>query len=171
MKLTYIVSLLLLFIACKKAATSSSDVASKQNTSTTITESDISKMKFTEFVLSQETKTVVESWTEYAQLQEQVGYVKKGDLSYFNDNKKSIETLLKGLKDNIPETFSNNSILARIKIVETSIYKLESLVRLSTTTKPELMDGIKAFLIAISNLDNQLNKVIEHERNNSIPKP
>ena len=96
----YIVILLLLFISCKKADTSNNETITKQNPSTAVTESDISKIQYTEFVLSQETKTVVEPWAEYTQLQEQVGYVKKGDLSYFNDNRKAIETLLKGLKDN-----------------------------------------------------------------------
>ncbi|WP_242083030.1 hypothetical protein [Aestuariivivens sediminis] len=171
MKLIYALSLLFVLLSCKKQDPSLANTASEDMVSTTVTESDISKIDYTEFVLSQEARKMVDPWAEYHQLQEQVSYIKKGDLSYFNDNDKAIETLLKDLIKNIPEDLKNNPILARIKIVETTTYKLESLLRLSTTTKPELVEGIKAFLVAISNLDLQLNKIIELKRNENIPKP
>ena len=171
MKPIYLLGLLIFFFSCKKQNTSETDNLTEVAQDKTVTESDISKIKYTEFVLSPETQKAIENWVEYNQLQEQVGYVKKGDLSYFNDNKKAIETLLKDLNKNIPEGLKDNSILARLKVVETNTYKLESLVQLTTTTKPELTEGIKDFLIAVSNLDLQLNEVIELRRYENIPKP
>ena len=171
MKYLYILSLFLLFYCCKKKETSQTDNTIGQTLSQTINESDISKIKYTEFVLSSETLKAIENWIEYNQLQEQVDYIKKGDLSYFRDNNEAIVTLLKGLYKNIPESLNDNAILARIKAVETTLYKLEGLVKLSTTTKPELVNGIKELLIAVSNLDLQLNKFIEFKRNESIQKP
>ncbi|WP_242130827.1 hypothetical protein [Aestuariivivens marinum] len=171
MKPIYLFSLFILFLSCNQKDTSKSDNKTDQTFNKTVNESDLSKINYTEFVLSPEAQRAIENWVEYNQLQEQVGYLKKGDLSFFNDNKKAIETLLKDLNKNIPEDLKDNSILARLKVVETTIYKLESLVQLSTTTKPELIEGIKAFLISISNLDLQLNEVIELRRYENIPKP
>ncbi|WP_223551321.1 hypothetical protein [Aestuariivivens sp. NBU2969] len=171
MKPIYLFSLFILFLSCNQRDTSKSDNKTDQPFIKTVNQSDLSKINYTEFVLSPEAQRAIENWVEYNQLQEQVGYLKKGDLSFFNDNKKAIETLLKDLNKNIPEDLKDNSILARLKVVETTIYKLESLVQLSTTTKPELIEGIKAFLISVSNLDLQLNEVIELRRYENIPKP
>ncbi|WP_242202997.1 hypothetical protein [Aestuariivivens insulae] len=171
MKFLYILSLLVLLCSCKKQEATQTDNETEQTLNRSITESDVSKIKYTEFVLSPEAQKAIENWAEYSQLQEQIGYVKKGDLSYFNDNKKAIETLLKGLNKNIPDHLNDNAILARLKAIETITYKLEGLVQLSTSTKPELIDGIKELLIAVSNLDLQLNKLMEFKRNDSIQKP
>ena len=171
MKPIYLFSLFILFLSCNQRDTSKNDSKTDQTFIKTVNQSDLSKINYTEFVLSPEAQRAIENCVEYNQLQEQVGYLKKGDLSFFSDNKKAIETLLKDLNKNIPEDLKDNSILARLKVVETTIYKLESLVQLSTTTKPELIEGIKAFLISVSNLDLQLNEVIELRRYENIPKP
>ncbi|WP_242092551.1 hypothetical protein [Aestuariivivens sediminicola] len=171
MKLVYALSLVFVLYSCKKEISSTSEIEKQELPTTAVTESDVSKIQYTEFVLSQESKALIENWTEYNQMQEQVGYIKKGDLSYFNDNEEAITKLLKDLTKNIPDSLNNNTILARLKIVETNMYKLESLKRLSTSTKAELLGGIKALLVAVSNLDLQLNKIVELKRNENIPKP
>ena len=146
------------------------EVIVEEKQSEAITESDISKLDFIEFVPSQETEKITENWLEYIQLQEQVSLIKKGDFSYFIDNKEAIDELFKSIVETIPEELNNSSILARIKTVETKLYKLGSFTNLETTSKKELLSTIKEFLISISNLDLQMNKTIELE-NQNIEKP
>ena len=169
-KLLSALSLFVIFFSCKNSEGNQDAGIIEEDQYQEITENDISKLNYVEFVLSPETNKITEDWMEYIQLQEQVALIKTGDLSYLNDNKKAIETLFKDLVKTIPEKLNNNSILARIKAVETKLYKLESFANLATTSKSDLRLTIKEFLISISNLDLQMNKIIELE-NQNIEKP
>lgn len=168
MKILNILFVCLLIVSCKQKEIVEDETTISEISNNQIQEGDVSKIKYTEYVLSPETKDVVQNWSEYTQLQEQVNYVKKGNLSYFENNKETIEALFKGLYANIPEKIKENSILARVKALETKFFKLESLVNLSTTTKTELQNGIHEFLIAVTNLDLQMNKIIELESQNIV---
>lgn len=168
MKTQKILFFCLLIVACKQGEITVEDSNSQDSTTVIIAKNDISKIKYTEYVVSPEVKAIVQNWNEYNQLQEQVSYIKNGDFSYFNDNKQAITALFKGLYNNMPELLNENSILARIKTVETKFYQLESLINLDTTTGTELMDGLKQFLFAINNLDLQMNKIIELQNQNII---
>jgi hypothetical protein len=165
-----ILCLLIICFSCKNTQEENPREVVEEKQSEAITESDISKLDFIEFVPSQETEKITENWLEYIQLKEQVSLIKKGDFSYFNDNKEAVDELFKSIIETIPEELNNSSILARIKTVETKLYKLGSFANLETTSKKELLLTIKEFLISISNLDLQMNKTIELE-NQNIEKP
>ena len=160
MRKIYALILLCIVFSCEKTKESSTDIAPQEDTSEALTESDISKLKYTEYVLDSDTKIITDEWEEFNQLEEQIGYIKKGDLSYFSDESEAKKSLFKGLYDNIPEDINENSIIARIKALETKIYKLEDLANLSTSTQTDLLSGIKELLIAKSNLDLQMYKII-----------
>ena len=142
----------------------------KEPVSKSLTEKDISKLKYVEYVLDDKTGKVIEKWLKYKDLEDIIQNVKKGDLSYFNDNKKAIKTFLTEFKKDIPDTINTPSVNARITALETKLYKLESLSNLETTTKQELGETIKEFLQAYSNLNLQMNKKLENDSQH-IEKP
>lgn len=128
-----------------------------------ITGKELSKLSFTEFVLDTKTENIVKDWQEYYQLQDAVINAKKGDLSFFKDNKEGIKLILRDLVLNIPDSVNSDATLARILALETKLYKLESLANLPTTSKQELTNTIKEFLESFSNFNFQMNKKIEKD--------
>lgn len=163
-----IISLFIVLSSCKQTE-DNAGANDSQNSSQELSQKDISKLDFVDFGLDEKTEKAIENWQEYYQLQDAINNVKKGDLGFFNNNE-VIETLLKDLKKNIPKAVNTPATLARIQVLETKIYKLESASNLLTTTKNELMGCVKEFLEAFSNLNFQMNKKLEKE-NNTIQKP
>ncbi|WP_111308988.1 hypothetical protein [Confluentibacter sediminis] len=163
--------ILLMCLSCKKTTqtdTENSDVAKK---SQTITEKDMSKLKYLDFSIDDRVKPIVGSWQEFNQLNDIIESVKKGDLSYFKtDAKKNLKTLLTDIRETIPDTINKPAILARITVLETKLYKTESLSNLSTTKKGDLLNTLEELLVSFSNLNFQLNKKIENDARN-IEKP
>ena len=171
MKIKFLsVLVLVLFFSCNKKQENSELTIVKVDDSLLIKEKDITKLQYTDYILDERTENTIVTWVEYSQLQDAVNKVKKGDFSLFKNNDNEFQDLLKNLKQNIPLEVNTASILARITVIETKIYKLESLSKLSTTTKPELLEITKEFLVAFSNLNLQLNKKLEAD-NIIIEKP
>lgn len=164
-----ILCLLLILISCKNnQETSPDDNVEKQ--SQEITELDISKLKYTDYALDAKTEDVIKDWQAYYQLQDVIINIKKGDLSFFNNNEEEVKILLSKLRESIPQQISSPSVLARMLVLETKILKLESLSNLATTSKEELLNTIKEFLVACSNINFQMNKKIEFD-GRDIEKP
>jgi len=162
-KILTILSLILLFSGCKKKLENEEAELIEQNNTQGVSEKDIEDLDYIDYALDQKTDAIIQDWTEYLQIQDVVNNVKIGDLSFFNDNEKAIKLLLKELKANIPEALKATSIEARLLVVETKLYKLESLSNLSTTGKEELLATIEEFLVAFSNLNLQMNKKVEFD--------
>lgn len=171
-KVLTILSLLVLFVSCKKTPeTSFPDVDKIDNqNSQEITEADVSKLKYIDYTLDVKTEDAIKDWKEYTQLQDIISNIKRGDLSFFNDNEEQVKILIKDLKDNMPKQVKSPSVSARLLVWETKILKLESLSNLSTTSKDELLDVIKEFLVACSNVNFQMNKKVEFD-SRTIEKP
>ncbi len=136
-----------------------------------ITEADIAKFKYTDYILDSKTNDVLVGWSNFYQLQDVISTIKKGDLSYFNDNEKGVKELFKELKKNIPAAMNTDAISVRITAFETQFYKLQEAAGISNTTKKQLLANIKNVLIAFSNLKLQMNKKIEADIYNKITKP
>jgi hypothetical protein len=178
--------LLVLFVfivSCKKSTESNGNNTIDDLQSEIITESDISNLDYTEYVLDTKTEIALESWLKYHELVTMIDDVKRGDLTYFSDpnSKKNIENFFIALKKLMPEALKtatdsisepevSPSIMARILVFETKMYKLESFSNLSTTTKEELGETIKEYLIAFSNFNFQMNKKLEKD-GQQIEKP
>lgn len=169
-KFLSIVCVLVLLVSCKKKQDTTALESAKPNESQKIKEKDIAKIQFTDYILDGRAEDFIVNWTPYKQLEDVIINVKKGDLNFFENNNKAIINLLRTLKQTVPSEVNNNAILARITALETKLLKLESLYNLSTTTKPELIENIQAFLVAFSNLNLQINKKIEAD-NMIIEKP
>jgi hypothetical protein len=158
------VSILVVVFSCKKAAQNNTQDADAADKSQTITEKDISKFKYLDFTIDEKAQPLIEPWQPYKQLEDIMVNVKKGDLSYFKaDAKKNLKTLLTDMREHIPDTLNTPSILARIAVVETTLYKTESLSNLSTTKKETLANTLKELLVSFSNLNFQINKKLEKD--------
>jgi hypothetical protein len=166
----YVLSFLFLFFSCKKKQEVPVEDVVKQENIQLVTEQDISNLKYIEYALDPKTEEAVQDWAEYEQIEEVIANVKKGDLSFFNDNEKAIQLLLKELRQNIPKPLGSSSIIARILVFETKILKLESLANLSTTTKEELLHTVKELFVSFYTLSFQMNKKVEFD-NRTIERP
>tara|TARA_R110002049_G_scaffold65035_1_gene170944 strand:+ start:67833 stop:68357 length:525 start_codon:yes stop_codon:yes gene_type:complete len=167
-----ILGLTLLILSCKQTEEKTVTETEEIPVTEKISETDISKMNYTEYVLDPKTEATIEEWLKYHEFDAVVENVKQGDLSYFHDNDRNniIRNFFIALKKAIPETVNSSAVLARILVLETKTWKLESLSNLSTTTEDELNQTIKEFLIAFSNLNLQMNKKLEKDSQN-IEKP
>ncbi len=162
-----IACMLLTCLSCGKQSETTNKDKKTTKESQLITEKDITKFKYLDFGLDDKVSALIESWQEYNDLEKIIIDVKTGDLSYFkNDAKKNLKTLLTDIKETMPDTIKTPSVLARITIIETNLYKTESLSNLSTTKKEELQKTIKELLVSFSNLNFQMNKKLENDFHN-----
>lgn len=162
-KILILLTLIFFYSGCKKNTENENTKSIEQNNTLGISEKDIENLDYIDYALDKKADTIIQDWTEYLQIQDVTNSVKTGDLSFFNDNTKAIKLLLVALKRNIPEAVKATSIEARLLVVETKLYKLESLSNLSSTGKEELLATIKEFLVAFSNLKLQINKKVEFD--------
>ncbi|MEP3838393.1 MAG: hypothetical protein ABJM36_12135 [Algibacter sp.] len=154
---------LLTFSACKKNQEETVDDEVPQIKTHDITEQDVNKIKYIDYILDTKTQDAVKDWQEYKQLENLISNIKKADLTYFTEDEKVLILFLKELKQNIPAALKSESTNSRILVIETQLLKLKSLYNLSTTSKEELKLSIKEFLVAFSNLNFQMNKKIEFD--------
>ncbi len=165
-----ILSLFIIFLACKKAEETGTEVNTGEHPEEKVTEKELSKIDYVDYALDIKTEDAVKDWKEYHQLHDVIMNLKKADLSFFSDNDEAINALLKEIKINIPASVKSPSILARIIALETKLRKLKSLYNLDTTSKEELKTTIKDFLVAFSSLNLQINKKVEFD-SQDIEKP
>lgn len=160
-KLISLLSIFVVFLTCKKDQENTEVVVEKPIESLEITAKDVSKIRYTDYILDERTENAIINWNEYKQLANVIHNVKKGNFSFFSNNEKETNDLLRNLKQNIPLEVNSNAITARIIAFETKLLKLQSLYNLSTTSKQELIGLTKEFLVAFSNLNLQMNKKLE----------
>lgn len=170
MKALLYITLLFFVFSCKDKDVSQALETAKDETSLKITKDDISKLKYTQFILDSKTKNSQEFWQKYAELDEIVSNVNQADLSFFKENNEVLVAFVKDLKKTIPEEVNTPLINARLVALETQMLKLEGVVNLSHPEKKELLLVVRDFLTAFSNLNLQINKKFEKESQN-IQKP
>ncbi|RED50679.1 hypothetical protein [Seonamhaeicola aphaedonensis] len=155
--------------SCKNSNENEGNLTTKKDNQE-ITEKDISNIDYIEFLLDEKTEKHTNNWLEYKQIQEIISNIKKGDLTFLYDNRAVVDSTLTELKLYIPEPLNSPSISARINAFETKMLKLESIYNLNTTKNDELLEALKDFFIAFSNLNLQMNKKVEFD-NLDIQKP
>lgn len=135
-----------------------------------ITNKDIEQIKFTEYVLSDLAERKTKDWIKFQNLLDQIEILKKGDVSFFKDDKAILQSFITDLKNEIPESLNATSIIVRLTVLETTMFKLDEILNLQNVTKQSILNNIKDVLIAQNNLILQINKKIEKESQN-ITKP
>jgi len=163
---SYIVVFLILIFRCNNATVQQSEeTEGATKTSKAITEKDIESFRFYDYGLSNDSKKGIENWQKYWELNEQIDYLKKVDFSFFDSEKAILKAFLNDLKTEMPEAIKTAPILSRITALETKLLKLNSTLKLDNADKTERLNDIKEFLIAMSNLNLQINKKFELEAN------
>lgn len=168
-----ILFLVILFISsCNTQTTNDSNIFKEIETidSSQITSRDITKLKYTDFALSNLTKSKTSNWQKFNELTDKIEILKTGDLSFFRDDKAILVGFLNDLKNEIPESLKTSAILVRLSVIETNFLKMEGLASLSSAKKEDLLIIIKDVLVSYSNLVFQMNKKFEKESQN-IEKP
>lgn len=135
-----------------------------------ISQDDVDKIKYTDYILDAKTKSTIEQWQKYTELEEVIIEVKKGDFSFFIENSDILIALLKDLKETTPEKINTRAIQARLIALETIFLKFEDQLMRANATKPELLEVLKEVLKSFSNLNLQINKKFEKDGQN-IQKP
>jgi len=170
MRFLSLLCLLFCLFACNQAENENASDSQNKVDSLKVTKEDISKLDFIEFVLDEKAEKLFENWTSYTELDNHISDLKQGDISFFKDNPELLNALLKDFKETLPEQINSPAILARVKELETKIYKLQSITNITNGNKNVLYPVIKELLISFSNFNLQVNKKIEKESQN-IQKP
>jgi len=170
--LTVFISVFLfLNISCNKSSQSSETTFEEKNSKEFIVSAkDINQLKFTEFALSDLSEKYTIDWLKFQELQVEISSLKKGNISFFSDDTAILKAFITDLKNEVPETINIPSILVRLSVLETTIFKLESIVNLHNIKKELLLNAIKEVLVANSNVILQMNKKFEKD-SQKIEKP
>ena len=169
----YILSSLILFLyfSCNRnTETSKKNLQEVNSEDFKVSAKDIDNIKYTEFALSNLSENAIENWLKFHELQEEITLLKKGEMSFFKDDKAILQGLITDLKNEIPKNLSTSSILVRLSVLETAIFKLEGISSLSNVNKEVILNAIKDVLVANSNVILQMNKKLEKDSQN-IQKP
>jgi len=167
----YILSSLILFLNFSCNTESSKKTLQEVNSENfKVLAKDIDNIKYTEFALSNLSENATENWLKFHELQEEIVILKKGELSFFKDDKAILVSLITDLKNEIPKDLNTSSILVRLSVLETAMFKLEGISSLSNVNKEVILTAIKDVLVANSNVILQMNKKLEKDSQN-IEKP
>ena len=131
-----------------------------QNTSAEenkITIKDIEQIKYTEFALSDLSEKYTRNWLKFQEFLSQIEILKKGNLSFFKDDKVILQGFITDLKNEIPEDLNTPSTLVRLTVLETTMFKLEGVSNINNVNKEMVLNAIRDVLVAHSNLILQIN--------------
>lgn len=163
--------LILLNVQCKKTTTEPTpETVTKIVDESIITAQDIETITLTEYVLSDAATEHTKNWIKFQNLQSEIEQLKKGNLSFYTEDKDILKGFLTDLKNEIPEEVSMSSILVRLTVLETFMYKLDEAARLSSTPKEVLLTNIEDVLVSYNHFIYQLNKEVE-KKSQQIIKP
>ncbi|MFD2725100.1 hypothetical protein [Hyunsoonleella rubra] len=165
LKTLRIFGIVILLLSCKNSTQNDAEKTTHTNNSE-LTKDDIANLKYLEFTLDPQAESIAEPWDAYSRLREAVEGVKNADFSFFNAEEKASEELIKDLKATVPDTLNTPSVLSRILVMQTMLQKMQETSGLSTTTKAELSQAVRDVLVAYSNLNFQLNKKLEKDKQN-----
>jgi len=163
--------LTILNFSCKKTTTIETESTPATETKASdikITAKDIEKLDYTEYVLSDLAETKTQDWTKFQELIAQIEILKKGDLSFFQEDKTLLETFLTDLKSEVPALLNEPAILVRLNVFETTAFKLEGISELSNLDKNAILNYVKDVLISYTNIIFQINKKLEKDSQNII---
>ena len=162
----YFIALLMASFGCKNKESQSTEQATEVSADKNdITPKDIESFRFDDYALSNDSKKALENWQKYQELNEQISFIKDADFSFFTGEKNVLKAFLNDFKVEMPETIKTTSIISRITVMETMVLKLNSTLKLDTVDKTTQLKAIKELLIAMSNLNLQINKKFELDAN------
>ncbi len=168
MKFNVVMFSLFFVFACKNTTTTQKNEEKLEETieNSKITSKNIENLKFNDYVLSSDSERLIVSWQKYREFSNQIEFLKKADFSFFGGEKKALTELIKELKKETPKQVNTNAVQSRMVVLETTILKLHNDLNLNNSSKKTRLKSIKEVLIAMSNLNNQVNSKLEFDKNN-----
>lgn len=153
----------LIITSCQDSQNKNAENTLSDSFAEVVSKEDVQSLNYIDFVLDSKVERAISSWEKYNELQKVILDIKDANLSFFRDNNEIITALINDLKTTIPEQIKSPHIEARILVLETKLFKLESHSNLSNIKKETILKAIEEVLIAFSNLNFQMNKKIEKE--------
>ncbi len=123
-------------------------------------EINFTKLEFSEIYQSSNNISLVE-WNGYAELSEYINQFNSSDFSLLIDNKKYMEKFFTELKNSIPEPINKPEIYSRLTVIETDFLKFESMISNFPLKNEEKLTMVKKINNSFSNLNFQIDKLIE----------
>ena len=124
---------------------------------------DINKLNFKEFILDIKAEKEISNWQKYNEFRVKIEEFKQGDLGHFSSDFKTVETFIKEFTNTIPLNVNNESIQARILVVETMYFRLNDIANMNNSTEEQIQNALEDLLEGFSNLNYQINKNFERE--------
>ncbi len=121
---------------------------------------NFTKLEFSEIYQSSNNISLVE-WNGYAELSEYINQFNSSDFSLLIDNKKYMEKFFTELKNSIPEPINKPEIYSRLTVIETDFLKFESMISNFPLKNEEKLTMVKKINNSFSNLNFQIDKLIE----------
>lgn len=169
LKMLFYIGFCLFLTTCKNDKVSEViEETQEQIDARTISQKEIEALRYNDFALSTDSQKAVNDWQKFQELTSHIESLKKGDLSFFNSERLLLKTFLLEFRNEMPQNLQTNEILARITALDTKAQKLNSFLSLDNIEKQDKIVAIKEFLITVSNLNLQINKKFEFEKNNAV---
>ncbi|SHG75018.1 hypothetical protein [Winogradskyella jejuensis] len=169
MKTKYIIPILALTLlaSCGDKAQNNSDIAEEASSKERkeISAKAIENFKYNDYILSGDAEKEVQDWSRFKELETQVSYLKKADITFFTSEKDTLKAFLDSLKVSIPQSINTKPVNARITALETKLLKLNNDLTLDNYSVENKLSSIKDLLIANSNLIFVINKKLEFDKN------
>ena len=156
---------------CKNTNDSNNiDIQNNDTETHKVTAKDIEQIKYTEYVISDLAEEKTKDWLKFQVLLTHIESLKKGNLSFFKDDKTIMQSFITDLNNEIPEALNATAIIVRLSVIETTMFKLNEISNIKAIANQDILDNIKELLIAHNNLILQINKKVEKDSRN-IEKP
>jgi hypothetical protein len=145
------------FISCKEITT----VDVQKDNSNSKTENYL-EIKF-ESIYDVKYNSSIEEWINYFELNEFIEQLNSNDYSSLIDNKKFLVKFFKGIKFSIPDEINKPEIKSRLTVIETDFMRFESMLSNYEIENEIKIKMVKKINNSFSNLNFQIDKLIEKQ--------
>ncbi len=152
----FIFLLFISFISCKEI---SNEVQIDDPNSTVINYSEINF----ESIYELKYDSSIEQWINYFELNEFIEQLNSNDYSSVIDNKKFLLRFFKGIKFSVPDKINKPEIKSRLTVIETDFMRFESLLSNYEIDSEEKTKMVKKINNSFSNLNFQIDKLLEKQ--------
>ena len=156
----FIFALFISFTSCDEITTS--NVQKDNPTSTTINYSEINF----ESIYEVKYYSSIEQWINYFELNEFIEQLNSNDYSSLIDNKKFLLRFFRGIKFSIPDEINKPEIKSRLTVIETDFMRFESMLSNYEIEKEIKIKMVKKINYSFSNLNFQIDKLLEKKEIN-----
>ena len=163
MSIVSFILILLILTSCTDKSQKENQNAQSLIDSTKQVVLDINKLNFKEFILDVKAEKEISNWQKYNEFRVKIEEFKQGDLSHFSSDFKTVETFIKEFTNTVPLNVNNESIQARILVVETMYFRLNDIANMNNSTEEQIQNALEDLLEGFSNLNYQINKNFERE--------